>query len=153
MKNINVNIKDRLPHREPMLMIDELTLLTNEKVETKLEIKTDNIFVYNNHFVEAGLIENIAQTCSIIVGSDFFIGDDYNKRDELIKVIGFISTIKKTQIMDLPKVGETIYSKGKLVSKLAGDGYTLCSLIGEISSQKKIYLNCEISLMIKSIES
>jgi 3-hydroxymyristoyl/3-hydroxydecanoyl-(acyl carrier protein) dehydratase len=53
-----INIHNFLPHREPMLMTDYILELTKEKVITSFEIKEDNIFVHNNEFVEAGLIEN-----------------------------------------------------------------------------------------------
>jgi 3-hydroxymyristoyl/3-hydroxydecanoyl-(acyl carrier protein) dehydratase len=67
-----INIHNFFPHREPMLMTDYILELTKEKVITSFEIKEDNIFVHNNEFVEAGLIENAAQTCSSILGQSFF---------------------------------------------------------------------------------
>ena len=61
-ENNLINIHQFLPHRNPMLMADYILELTKEKVVTSFEILEDNIFVHNNEFVEAGLIENLAQT-------------------------------------------------------------------------------------------
>lgn len=67
-----INIHHFLPHREPMLMVDFILELTPEKVVTSFEIKPENIFVDNNQFIEAGLIEHSAQTSSSILGQSFF---------------------------------------------------------------------------------
>ena len=55
-------------------------------------IKEDNIFVQDNVFIEAGLIENTAQTCSSIVGKKYFFEED-GTENENVNVIGFISAI------------------------------------------------------------
>ncbi|MBN9338203.1 MAG: ABC transporter permease, partial [Chryseobacterium sp.] len=87
-----INIHNFLPHREPMLMTDYILELTEDKVITSFKITQDNIFVHNNEFVEAGLIENLAQTCSSILGQSFFENPDADT-----KVIGFITNIKKIE--------------------------------------------------------
>lgn len=56
-----------------MLMVDLILDINSSFVETTFLIKEDNIFVDNNIFVEAGLIENTAQTCSAIVGKKYFL--------------------------------------------------------------------------------
>ena len=101
-----INIHNFLPHRKPMLMTDYILELTKEKVTTSFEIKPDNIFVFNNEFVEAGLIENLAQTCSSILGQSFFQNPDVE-----MKVIGFITNIKKIEIFALPKVVTISFQK------------------------------------------
>ncbi len=106
-----INIHHYLPHREPMLMADYILELTKEKVVTSFEILESNIFAHNNHLAEAGLIENAAQTCSSILGQNFF------KSDTEIKVIGFITSIKKIEVFGLPKVGDTIISRASLISQ------------------------------------
>ena len=56
----HINIHHFLPHREPMLMADYILELTPEKVITSFKIKSDNIFLQDNQFTEAGLIEHSA---------------------------------------------------------------------------------------------
>ena len=67
-----VDIQNYLPHRAPMLMVDLILNIDSNSVETVFLIKDDNIFVQNNVCIEAGLIENTAQTCSAIVGKKYF---------------------------------------------------------------------------------
>lgn len=147
-----VDIQNYLPHRAPMLMVDLILDIDANFVETIFLIKEDNIFVQNNVFIEAGLIENTAQTCSSIVGKKYFF-DENGTENENINVIGFISALKNVKIHSLPKVGETIITKATLVSKFAGDDYTLCTMSCNSSVEDQILLECEINLFIQKTVS
>ena len=149
---IGVDIQNYLPHRAPMLMVDLILNINSSFVETTFLIKEDNIFVDNNIFVEAGLIENTAQTCSAIVGKKYFFEED-GTENENINVIGFISALKNLKIHSLPKAGDTITTKANLVSKFIGDDYTLCTMSCESLLEDKILLECEINLFIQKTVS
>lgn len=139
-----INIHNFLPHREPMLMTDYILELTKEKVITSFEIKEDNIFVHDNVFVEAGLIENAAQTCSSILGQSFF----ENPETET-KVIGFITNIKKIEIFTLPKVGDKIISKASLVSQFEN----ICQIFCETFHNEELLIRSEITLFIQEVKN
>jgi 3-hydroxymyristoyl/3-hydroxydecanoyl-(acyl carrier protein) dehydratase len=143
-----VDIQNYLPHRTPMLMVDLILEIDANFVETIFLIKEDNIFVDNHVFIEAGLIENTAQTCSSIVGKKYFFDED-GTENENVNVIGFISALKNLKIHSLPKVGDTITTKAALVSKFVGDDYTLCTMSCESLLEDKILLECEINLFIQ----
>jgi len=131
-----------------MLMVDLILDINSSFVETTFLIKEDNIFVDNNIFVEAGLIENTAQTCSAIVGKKYFFEED-GTENENVNVIGFISALKNLKIHSLPKTGDTIITKANLVSKFTGDDYTLCTMSCESLLEDKLLLECEINLFIQ----
>ncbi|MEO6175438.1 MAG: ABC transporter permease [Flavobacterium circumlabens] len=148
-----VDIQNYLPHRPPMLMVDLILNVDASYVETVFLIKEDNIFVNNDVFIEAGLIENTAQTCSAIVGKKYFF-DENGSENENINVIGFISAIKNLKIHELPKAYDTIITRANLVSKFEGDNYTLCTMSCESVLGEKKLLECEINLFIqKSIST
>lgn len=138
-----INIHNFLPHREPMLMTDYILELTKEKVITSFEIKEDNIFVDKGVFVEAGLIENSAQTCSSILGQSFFENPETDT-----KVIGFITNIKKIEIFSLPKVGNTIISKASLISQFEN----ICHIFCETFLEDELLIRSEINLFIQEVK-
>lgn len=138
-----INIHNFLPHREPMLMADYILELTEEKVVTSFEIREDNIFVHNSEFAEAGLIENLAQTCSSILGQSFF-----ENQEAHTKVIGFITNIKKIEVFALPKVGDGIISKASLISKFEN----ICHIFCEAFHQDKLLIRAEINLFIQEVK-
>lgn len=143
-----VDIQNYLPHRAPLLMVDLILNVDASFVETVFLIKEDNIFVSNDVFIEAGLIENTAQTCSAIVGKKYFF-DENGSENQNINVIGFISAIKNLKIHQLPKAYDTIITRANLVSKFEGDDYTLCTMSCESLLGEKILLECEINLFIQ----
>ncbi len=131
-----------------MLMVDLILDINSNFVETVFLIKEDNIFIDKGRLIEAGLIENTAQTCSSIVGKKYFFDED-GTENENVNVIGFISAIKNLKIYDLPKVGHSITTKANLVSKFVGEDYTLCTMSCESLVEDKILLECEINLFIQ----
>lgn len=143
-----IEIQNFLPHRAPMLMVDVVLELSNQKVKTVFEIKGDNLFVADDYFVETGLIENAAQTCSAIVGQTFFL-DDNNNVKENVQVIGFISGIKKINIHKLPKVGEVIRTEAVLNSRFDSDNYCICTMKCETFVGEEILFETEINLFIQ----
>ncbi|MGQ7947252.1 ABC transporter permease [Flavobacterium sp. WC2509] len=147
-----VEIKHYLPHRAPMLMVDHILEVDDEKVATVFEIKAGNIFLENDFFAASGLIENMAQTCSMIVAKDYFI-DENNKEITEINVIGFISAIKTLKIYSLPQVGSTIVAKAILVSKFITDSYSLCTIKCKTFKDEEILLEGEITLFIQNNNS
>ncbi|MBL1221257.1 ABC transporter permease [Chryseobacterium sp. L7] len=139
-----INIHNFLPHREPMLMADYILELTKEKVVTSFEIKEDNIFVHNGELAEAGLIENLAQTCSSILGQSFFENPEADT-----KVIGFITSIKKIDLFALPKTGSKIISKASLISQYEN----ICHIFCETFHDEELLIRAEINLFIQEVKS
>lgn len=145
---VSINMNDYLPHREPMLMVDKIIEMNSEYVETIFKIREDNIFVQNGFFVEAGLIENAAQTCSSIVAKGFYV-DENNCDKEEVKVVGFISALKSLKIHALALVGDTIKNRAALVSTFVTDDYTLCTMKCETFLGERLILEGEINLFIQ----
>jgi predicted hotdog family 3-hydroxylacyl-ACP dehydratase len=143
-----IDIKHYLPHRAPMLMVDMILKMNEETVETFFIIKADNIFIQNNIFIEAGLIENAAQTCSAIVAKDYYVDENKNDKED-VDVIGFISAIKTLKILALPKVGATITTIATLASKFVTDSYTLCTMRCQTFENDHLLLEGEINLFIQ----
>lgn len=142
-----INIEDFLPHRAPFLMVHKLHDLTDEYVETSFNITEDCIFCDHGKFNEFGLIENAAQTCSSIVGKSYFDKNDRKGKDT--KLIGFISGVKKVEVFQNPKVGQTICSKAYLVSRFDSDSYSICTFNCDIFESEQKLLACELNLFIQ----
>lgn len=151
LKDTVININDFLPHRAPMLMVDHLIEITATSVTSVFKIKEDNVFVENNYFSEVGLIENSAQTCSSIVGQTFFFTSDNEVRDD-VKLVGFISGIKKATVFMLPKVDETIKTLATLVSRFDSDDYSICTMKCETFQDGNLLLEAEINLFIQEVK-
>lgn len=144
-----IEISNFLPHRKPFLMVDKVLELTDDFVATSFVIKEDCILVENNMFSEVGIVENAAQTCSAIVGKSYFDDDDIEGKGT--KLIGFISTIKKTEIIKIPSIGQMITSKAKLISRFDTDAYSICTLECITSIADETVAICEMNLFIQEV--
>lgn len=144
-----VDIRNFLPHRKPMLMVDRVNELTSDTVKTDFEISDDNIFVEDGAFSEFGLIENAAQTCSTIVARSYFDSDDLENKKKK-NVIGFISSIKSIQVLSLPKSGQTIETISTLLSRFSTENYNTCMVNCKTFHESELIMECELNLFIKT---
>ena len=143
---MNISIHKYLPHRPPMQMVDTITDISNTHVVTEFEVKSTCLFVEEGKFAEVGLIENMAQTCSAIVGQFLFGIEDTSNY-----VIGYISAIKKLELFALPKVQEVVRTEAELLSRFDTDEYYICSMrcnafVGDI-----LMATAEMNLVIKNL--
>ena len=127
-------------------MVDYVLAMDDVQVETSFYIKEDNIFVSGNVFIETGLIENAAQTCSSIAAKDYFTDID---DPASASVVGFISSVKTLKLYAMPKVGETIITRALCLSKFVSDEYSLCTMQFTTLHNEVLLLEGEINLYIQ----
>lgn len=139
-----IEIRNFLPHRAPMLMVDLITAIDDQSVETTFLIPEKCIFAENGYFSESGLIENAAQTCSAIVAQNYFV-----EGANPVQLVGFIGAIKKLSIKELPLVNQTLTSKAKLISKMDTEDFVLCLIGCTIFAGQKVLLETEMNLFIR----
>jgi len=99
--------------------------------------------------MEAGIIENAAQTCSSIVGQRYFKEDDLEGEGNT--VIGFISGIKIAHIYFLPTVNDTLTTKAHLISRYGSDNFSLCTMECQTWTGKKMVAECTLNFLIQEI--
>lgn len=93
-----------LPQRLPFVMVDELTHYDKTSARSSFMVREENLFCFGGRMEEAGLIENMAQTCAARMG--------YRARMELqsdgMVRVGFIGAIRGITIVRVPLVGEVL---------------------------------------------
>ncbi|WP_245731494.1 ABC transporter permease [Kriegella aquimaris] len=145
----NIDIKKFLPHRQPMLMVNNIAYIDADSVTAEFNISPDCVFVKNNVLSETGLIENAAQACSAIVGQSYFEVDDLEGEGN--NIIGYISAIKKVVISDLPKVNETLITKAKLISRYDTDTMSICTIQGSTFRNDDLIVDCTLNFLIHEL--
>lgn len=132
-------IKQLIPQREPIMMVDMFTLGEDEQVAaaTGLTIAATNIFVQDNHLREPGIIEHVAQSAAALAGYTTF-------QQGLPPQLGYIGEIKKFHIHCLPCVGDTLHTTLHVlgtamgITLLAAEVRVADNLVAE--GQMKIFL-------------
>lgn len=130
-------IPSLIPQRPPMVMIDSVLASTPLTITTALTVLPANILVQDGCLVEAGLIENIAQTAAAMDGCEAI------KRGEQPK-LGFIGEVKNFICHRLPHAGETIHTSLTTLASMAGvtlvEAHTTCNGEPVAEAQLKIFI-------------
>ncbi len=146
-----IDIRQFLPHRPPVLMIDKWMRLSEKEVTTLFDISPDCIFVQNGYLQECGLIENAAQACSTIVGESFFNKHKASSTQADNPVIGFVSNIKKVDIYQLPPAGQTLTTRAQLLSSTDMPHFSICTARCSIFWQDERLMEAVMGLYIQEV--
>jgi 3-hydroxyacyl-[acyl-carrier-protein] dehydratase len=135
----DLNVIQYIPQRAPVVMIDELLSSSDGMTVTRFEVKENNLFVKDNQFTEAGLMENIAQTAAAGVGYAFAL-------QEAPVPPGFIGALKNFKIERLPKVGEQLLSRVEILQEV----FEITLIKGEINTPEgEAIASCEMKILLK----
>lgn len=107
-----IDIRTLLPQQPPFLLTDSLVHFDMQKTITMFEVREDNPLVRNGALSEAGLMENIAQTCAARIG----YLNVYILKEKIR--IGMIGAVKNLEINFLPPVGTILETEVNLVSEM-----------------------------------
>ena len=139
----NINILDLLPQQPPFVMVDKLLYCDREKTTTALTVHKDNIFVENDELTEAGVMENIAQTCAARMGYiNKYIHSDKVK-------LGFIGAIKNLVIEELPKTGDELKTTIDVVNEV----FNITLVNAQVEINEKLIASCEMKISLSDIDS
>lgn len=131
------NITNFIPHRKPFIMIDNLIRAGADGFESDFFIEKDNVLVRSGYFEEAGLIENIAQTCAAGFGFMDHENDGAPK-------IGFIGAVSKLEVFELPLIHSRINTVVVPTHQLGN----IFLVKGENYCNGRKLLECEIKIVV-----
>ncbi|WP_417943033.1 hypothetical protein [Flavobacterium sp. RS13.1] len=120
-------VENLLPQKFPFVMVDAMHSYTETSLVSGLKIKSDNVFASNSVFLEAGLIEHMAQSVALHTGYQFFL------RNETAPT-GYIGSIKEIQIKKLPEINDSIQSTVTILQEFAG--ITLVDVVTTLNNEE-----------------
>ena len=130
-------IAQYIPQKPPMVMIGNLLGTEGDKTVTSFVIREENLFCENGRFLEAGLLENMAQTAAAGVG--------YHARQEhRLPPTGFIGGIKNLRIFSLPHAGDEIITEINIEHRV----FDATVANGKIYLQGKVIAECELKIFL-----
>ena len=132
-------IKELIPQRDPIMMVDAFYTADEMCCDTGLLIKEDNIFCENGELLEPGLIEHIAQSASAFAGYKEKLKNSENPP------VGYIGEIKKFKLVRRPKAGERVLTHIQTVSEIMN-----VSLIKtEAKVNDEVVASCQMKIFIR----
>ncbi len=131
-------VRKLIPQGDPMVMVSELISSDDLCTVSTLLIKEDNIFCSDGFFKEPGIVENIAQTAALRSGYHAFVNKEKPK-------VGFIGSVKKLMIYDLPKVNDYLETKVEVVSEL----FNAIIIKGEVKVGDKLIAKGNMNIFLQ----
>ena len=120
-------VEDLLPQKFPFVMVDKMYAYSETSLVSGLEIKDTNLFFEHTTFLEAGLIEHMAQSVALHTGYHFFLKNEKAPT-------GYIGSIKEIEIKKLPKLNDTIQSTVTILQEFAG--ITLVHIVTTLNDEE-----------------
>lgn len=120
-------VENLLPQKFPFVMVDKMYSFNETSLVSGLKIQNDNIFFDNNTFLEAGLIEHMAQSVALHTGYGFFLRNE-------IAPTGYIGSIKDIEIKKLPEINDTIQSTVTILQEFGG--ITLVDIVTTLNNEE-----------------
>lgn len=109
----DIEITRLIPQRPPFVMIDSLIYCNDAKAITTFNLRDDNILCESGIFLEAGLIENMAQTAAARMGYIKHLNAE-------IVSLGFIGGIRNLKVYSLPRVHDQLTTEIEVVNEIMG---------------------------------
>ena len=138
MNFTDIDVRTIIPQQPPFVMIDSLVYFDPVITKTEFRIKADCLFVEDGVLLEAGLLENIAQTCAARLG---YINTVLLKGPVRL---GFIGAMKSLYVNSLPKINSILETKIEVVNEVFNitlvNATTLCN--GEV------LVTCEMKISV-----
>jgi predicted hotdog family 3-hydroxylacyl-ACP dehydratase len=140
-----IDITEILPQRPPFIMVDRLTHYDPRKAITQYAIREEHFFCAGGKFEEAGLVENIAQTCAAHTGYE----TKYHPQGDGTIKIGLIGAIRKMDIRRAPRVGEQLETTVVVVEDL----FSISLVEAKVEIGGEVIATCEMKIFLTEINA
>ena len=130
MDTSGIDILELIPQRPPFVLIDRLTEFTMEHSVTDFVVRDGNPLVRDGRLSEAGIMENIAQSCAARIG---YISVYVRKG---VVCLGIIGSVKDLDIEFLPAVGSRLETTVDVVSEVFSITLVNATVLSRISRKR-----------------
>ncbi|MCI9846188.1 hypothetical protein [Flavobacterium pectinovorum] len=120
-------VENLIPQKFPFVMVNSLFSYSETSLVSGFKIEHNNIFLEENTFLEAGLIEHMAQSVALHTGYQFFLKNE-------TAPTGYIGSIKDIEIKKLPQINDTIQSNVTVLQEFAG--VTLVDIVTFLNNEE-----------------
>jgi predicted hotdog family 3-hydroxylacyl-ACP dehydratase len=133
------NVIPLIPQEPPFVMVGKLLHSDENFTRSSFVIRPDNVFVKNNIFLEAGLMENIAQTAALRAG---YLAQAENKP----VTVGYIGAVKDFEIFRLPKIDDEIITEVSIENQILD----VTVLSGKVWLNGVLLAQCEMKVFSRN---
>ena len=127
-----------IPQRPPIVMVDSFFGIEENCSYSGLTITSYNIFCEAGKLQEPGVIEHIAQSAAARIG---FI---YTRQGAQVP-LGFIGSVDKLKIYNLPEVGIKLFTEITVVQEV----FDITLVSAQVKAGEELIAECRMKIFIK----
>ena len=127
-----------IPQRPPIVMVDSFFGIEENCSYSGLTVTSDNIFCEAGKLQEPGVIEHIAQSAAARIG---FI---YTRQGAQVP-LGFIGSVDKLKIYNLPEVGIKLFTEITVVQEV----FDITLVSAQVKAGEELIAECRMKIFIK----
>lgn len=127
-----------IPQRPPIVMVDSFFGIEENCSYSGLTVTSDNIFCEEGKLQEPGIIEHIAQSAAARIG---FI---YTRQGAQVP-LGFIGSVDKLKIYNLPEVGIKLFTEITVVQEV----FDITLVSAQVKAGEELIAECRMKIFIK----
>ena len=131
-------IVEFIPQRAPIVMVDEFFGVDDNMSVSGLTVAENNIFCEDGQLSDCGVIEHIAQSAALRIGYIY-------KSEGKDVPLGFIGSVNKLQLYDLPCVGEKLRTEIRVEQEVMN--ITLISAVARV--EERVVAECKMKIYIQ----
>ena len=132
------NILLLIPQQPPFVMVGKLLSMDGNRTRSSFRVPEENVFVKNNLFQEAGLLENMAQTAALGIG---YVAKKENKS----VTVGYIGAVTDLEIFNLPKVDDELITETAIENTILN----VTVISGKIWHNEELVAQCEMKVFMR----
>jgi len=134
---MNIKATDLIPQREPFVLVDTVIDCSVNSTRTSFFIDENHILCKDGFLIEAGLVENMAQSAAAGAGYKFLsVGKDIP--------LGFIGSVDKLKVDFLPEAGRTIETEVRVEHEVMN-----ITLVGcKVEVDGRVAAQCKMKIFI-----
>ena len=127
-----------IPQRPPIVMVDSFFGIEENCSYSGLTITSDNIFCEAGKLQEPGIIEHIAQSAAARIGFIY-------TRQVAQGPLGFIGSVDKLKIYNLPEVGMKLFTEITVVQEV----FDITLVSAQVKAGEELIAECRMKIFIK----
>jgi predicted hotdog family 3-hydroxylacyl-ACP dehydratase len=136
-----------IPQQPPMVMVHGLIGHDEQYTRTVFTIEEGNIFVEDDYFNEAGLIENMAQSAALRTG--WVSAGNKNVEKDFVPRVGVIGAIKNFELFRKPNVNSSLETTIELLTEFGS-----ASLVSAtVRQNEEVLASAELKIFLTGEEN
>ncbi len=130
-------VLELIPQQPPFVLVHALISATPTEFITSFTVREEHVLVENGRLIEAGLMENVAQSAALGIGYQAHAAGHATP-------LGFIGSIGHVSITDHPRVGDRITTTVLVRHQVAN----VHVIEGSVHLNERLLANMELKVVI-----